>query len=76
MMAVGLIGFISSMALCGMVLWFGLAGFISATATLIFFAAARKELYEDAGRAWVNTAFSWSAVAQTAEAAYERQIGG
>ncbi|MEE1876781.1 MFS transporter [Altererythrobacter litoralis] len=50
MMAVGLLGFISSMALCGMVLWFGLAGFISASATLIFFAAARS-LYGGFGSA-------------------------
>ncbi len=50
MMAVGLLGFISSMTLCGMVLWFGLAGFISASATLIFFAAARS-LYGGFGSA-------------------------
>ena len=50
MMAVGLVGFIASMVLCGMVLIFGLAGFISAGATLIFFAAARS-LYGGFGSA-------------------------
>ena len=50
MMAVGLVGFIASMTLCGMVLIFGLAGFISASATLIFFAAARS-LYGGFGSA-------------------------
>lgn len=50
MMAVGLVGFIASMALCGLVLWFGLAGLLSATATLIFFAAARS-LYGGFGSA-------------------------
>lgn len=42
MMALGLIGFIASFALCGLVLVFGLAGAISATLTLILFAAARS----------------------------------
>lgn len=50
MMAVGLVGFIASMMLCGLVLIFGLAGFISAGATLIFFAAARS-LYGGFGSA-------------------------
>jgi MFS family permease len=50
MMAVGLVGFITSMALCGLVLIFGLAGLISATSTLIFFAAARS-LYGGFGSA-------------------------
>lgn len=50
MMAVGVVGFIASMALCGMVLIFGLAGFLSASATLIFFAAARS-LYGGFGSA-------------------------
>jgi len=50
MMAVGLLGFISSMTLCGMVLWFGLHGVISAAATLLFFAAARS-LYGGFGSA-------------------------
>lgn len=50
MMAIGLTGFIASFALCGLVLMFGLAGAISATATLIFFAAARS-LYGGFGSA-------------------------
>ena len=50
MMAIGLGGFIASFALCGLVLWFGLAGAISASATLIFFAAARS-LYGGFGSA-------------------------
>ena len=50
MMAVGLIGFIASMTLCGLVLWFGLHGLISAAATLLFFAAARS-LYGGFGSA-------------------------
>ncbi|WP_230080021.1 MFS transporter [Alteripontixanthobacter maritimus] len=50
MMALGLIGFIVSMALCGIVLLFGLSGALSATMTLIFFAAARS-LYGGFGSA-------------------------
>ncbi|WP_436278038.1 MFS transporter [Parerythrobacter lacustris] len=50
MMAVGLVGFIASFALCGLVLWFGLAGALSALATLILFAAARS-LYGGFGSA-------------------------
>lgn len=50
MMAIGLTGFIASFALCGLVLMFGLAGAISAAATLIFFAAARS-LYGGFGSA-------------------------
>lgn len=50
MMAIGLVGFIASFALCGMVLMFGLAGALSAAATLIFFAAARS-LYGGFGSA-------------------------
>ena len=50
MMAMGLVGFMASMSLCGLVLWFGLAGAISAGATLIFFAAARS-LYGGFGSA-------------------------
>ncbi|MEO0643767.1 MAG: MFS transporter [Pseudomonadota bacterium] len=42
MMALGLIGFIMSMALCGAVLWAGLAGWLGALTTLIVFAAARS----------------------------------
>jgi MFS family permease len=50
MMAIGLVGFIGSFALCGLVLMFGLAGALSAAATLIFFAAARS-LYGGFGSA-------------------------
>lgn len=42
MMAMGLTGFILSMALCGLVLWFGLNGFLSVTITLLLFALARS----------------------------------
>ena len=42
MMALGLVGFVLSMALCGLVLWAGLAGWFGAVATLIVFAAARS----------------------------------
>ncbi len=50
MMALGLTGFITSMALCGIVLWAGLAGWLTATAALIAFAAARS-LYGGFGSA-------------------------
>ena len=50
MMAVGLLGFIASMALCGLALWFGLAGVLSGTAALIAFAIARS-LYGGFGSA-------------------------
>ena len=42
MMALGLVGFITSMGLCGLALWAGLSGYMGALATLIFFAAARS----------------------------------
>ena len=42
MMALGLIGFITSMGLCGLVLWAGLSGWFGALGTLIVFAAARS----------------------------------
>ncbi len=42
MMALGLVGFASSMALCGIVLWAGLAGLIPALWTLILFALCRS----------------------------------
>ncbi len=42
MMALGLIGFIASMGLCGLALWAGLSGYMTALATLITFAAARS----------------------------------
>ncbi len=50
MMALGLVGFITSMALCGLVLWAGLAGWITAFWALIAFAAARS-LYGGFGSA-------------------------
>ncbi|MGB3807918.1 MAG: MFS transporter [Erythrobacter sp.] len=50
MMALGLCGFIVSMALCGIVLWAGLAGWITALGALIAFAAARS-LYGGFGSA-------------------------
>ena len=50
MMAVGLIGFIASMALCGLALWFGLIGLLGGTAALIAFAIARS-LYGGFGSA-------------------------
>ena len=42
MMAIGLIGFIASFSLCGLVLWFGLHGWIGPLATLLLFAAGRS----------------------------------
>lgn len=50
MMALGLIGFIVSMGLCGLALWFGLIGLLSGTAALIAFAVARS-LYGGFGSA-------------------------
>ncbi|MBX7535430.1 MFS transporter [Qipengyuania sp. GH1] len=50
MMAVGLIGFASSMILCGFSLWLGLKGFLGGTAALIAFAIARS-LYGGFGSA-------------------------
>lgn len=50
MMAVGLIGFIASMSLCGLALMLGIAGVLSAAMTLVFFAAARS-LYGGFGSA-------------------------
>lgn len=50
MMALGMIGFITSMGLCGIILWFGLIGALPALWTLIFFAAARS-LYGGFGSA-------------------------
>ena len=49
-MAVGLFGFISSFALCGLMLWFGLAGWLPALWTLLLFAASRS-LYGGFGSA-------------------------
>ena len=42
MMAVGLVGFVTSMLLCGLVLWAGLAGWITAIWTMLAFAAAAR----------------------------------
>lgn len=42
MMALGLVGFITSMTLCGLVLWAGLSGWMTAFWALIAFAAARS----------------------------------
>lgn len=42
MMALGLVGFILSMALCGLVLWMGFAGWITGITTLLLFALARS----------------------------------
>jgi MFS family permease len=50
MMALGLVGFIASFALCGLILWFGLAGALPAMWTLLLFAAARS-LYGGFGSA-------------------------
>ena len=50
MMALGMVGFIVSMALCGIILWFGLAGLLPAVWTLILFAIARS-LYGGFGSA-------------------------
>lgn len=50
MMAVGLIGFVASMALCGVALWLGLVGVLGGTAALIAFAVARS-LYGGFGSA-------------------------
>lgn len=50
MMALGLVGFVVSMALCGLVLWAGLAGWITAFWALLAFAAARS-LYGGFGSA-------------------------
>ncbi|QFT76878.1 MFS transporter [Erythrobacter sp. THAF29] len=50
MMALGLVGFVVSMALCGAVLWAGLSGWITAFWALIAFAAARS-LYGGFGSA-------------------------
>lgn len=50
MMAVGLLGFIFSFSLCGLVLWFGLNGWLSAVGTLLLFALSRS-LYGGFGSA-------------------------
>ena len=50
MMALGMIGFIVSMGLCGLALWLGLTGLLPAFWTLLAFAAARS-LYGGFGSA-------------------------
>ncbi len=50
LMAVGMIGFISSMGLCGLVLWLGLNGYIGAAVTFMVFALFRS-LYGGFGSA-------------------------
>jgi MFS family permease len=50
MMALGLMGFISSFGLCGMALWLGLHGYLGAIGTLLLFAACRS-LYGGFGSA-------------------------
>jgi MFS family permease len=50
LMALGVIGFLSSMALCGIVLWSGLAGWLAAGTTFILFALFRS-LYGGFGSA-------------------------
>jgi len=42
MMAIGLTGFVASMSLCGVVLWFGLAGWMGPLLTLLLFALCRS----------------------------------
>ena len=49
-MSLGLVGFVASMVMCGLVLWAGLAGWLGAFATLLAFAAARS-LYGGFGSA-------------------------
>ena len=50
MMAIGLMGFISSFGLCGLALWLGLNGWLSGVATLLVFALCRS-LYGGFGSA-------------------------
>ena len=50
LMALGVVGFLSSMALCGLVLWAGLKGLIGAGVTFIVFALFRS-LYGGLGSA-------------------------
>mgnify|MGYP001570152132 CR=1 FL=1 len=50
LMALGVIGFLSSMALCGLVLWAGLKGLVGAGVTFIIFALFRS-LYGGLGSA-------------------------
>lgn len=50
LMSVGVIGFIASMGMCGVVLWFGLAGLIGPITTFVLFALFRS-LYGGFGSA-------------------------
>ncbi|MBX7496888.1 MFS transporter [Qipengyuania sp. 6B39] len=50
MMALGLVGFIASFSLCGLMLWFGLSGYLTAFWALLLFAVARS-LYGGFGSA-------------------------
>lgn len=50
MMAIGLMGFISSFGLCGLALWLGINGFLGGLGTLLLFAACRS-LYGGFGSA-------------------------
>jgi len=50
LMSVGVIGFISSMGMCGLVLWLGLAGLIGPVVTFVLFALFRS-LYGGFGSA-------------------------
>lgn len=50
LMILGLVGFISSMTACGLILWAGLSGLVSATVTFIVFALCRS-LYGALGSA-------------------------
>ena len=50
LMALGVIGFLSSMALCGLTLWAGLSGWLAAGATFVIFALFRS-LYGALGSA-------------------------
>ncbi len=50
MMAIGLMGFISSFGLCGLSLWLGINGFLGGLGTLLLFAACRS-LYGGFGSA-------------------------
>lgn len=50
LMALGVVGFLSSMALCGLTLWAGLEGYIAAGVTFIIFAVFRS-LYGGFGSA-------------------------
>lgn len=50
LMSLGIFGFVSSMLLCGLILWIGLSGWLVASLTFIFFALSRS-LYGGLGSA-------------------------